>query len=184
MADKKISEMTAASAYTGANEFYEIVQGGNTRQGSHDLLKDYLDTLYLPFSAATPVAWTPTFTGFGSVSNINAYSWRVGSELFYEIYFTSGTPTGVEARVSLGFNGVNGSVTTSSTYAALQMVGFGGGSNSAVGIYCLAEASQTYLTFGRLQATSTFPLSKNLGTDFVVASGNYSLKGSVRIQGW
>jgi hypothetical protein len=39
MADKKISEMTAASAYTGTNEFYEMVQGGNTRQGSHALLK-------------------------------------------------------------------------------------------------------------------------------------------------
>ena len=48
MADKKISEMTAASAYTGTNEFYEIVQGGNTRQGSHDLLKAYFDTLYAP----------------------------------------------------------------------------------------------------------------------------------------
>lgn len=48
MPDKKISEMTAASAYTGTNEFYEIVQGGNTRQGSHALLKSYFDTLYGP----------------------------------------------------------------------------------------------------------------------------------------
>lgn len=48
MARKKISAMTAASAYTGANEFYELVQGGNTRQGSHSLLKTYFDTLYAP----------------------------------------------------------------------------------------------------------------------------------------
>lgn len=48
MARKKISAMTAASAYTGSNEFYELVQGGNTRQGSHALLKTYFDTLYAP----------------------------------------------------------------------------------------------------------------------------------------
>lgn len=48
MARKKISGMTAASAYTGSNEFYELVQGGNTRQGSHALLKTYFDTLYGP----------------------------------------------------------------------------------------------------------------------------------------
>lgn len=55
MADKKISEMTVASAYTGANEFYEIVQGGNTRQGSHALLKTYFDTLYLTASFSNAI---------------------------------------------------------------------------------------------------------------------------------
>lgn len=63
MADKKISEMAAASAYTGANEFYEIVQGGNTRQGSHALLKTYLDTLYSP---AVAIWSAHTYAGYGS----------------------------------------------------------------------------------------------------------------------
>ena len=72
MADKKISEMTAASAYTGANEFYEIVQGGNTRQGSHELLKTYLDTLYAP-AVATASYYANTMAGNGSTANRIVY---------------------------------------------------------------------------------------------------------------
>lgn len=67
MADKKISEMTAASAYTGANEFYEMVQGGNTRQGSHELLKTYLDTLYAPV-VTTASYYANTMAGNGSTA--------------------------------------------------------------------------------------------------------------------
>jgi len=69
MADKKISGMTAASAYTGANEFYEIVQGGNTRQGSHALLKAYFDTLYAP----TASYYANTMTGHGSTATCIPY---------------------------------------------------------------------------------------------------------------
>ena len=185
MADKKISEMTAASAYTGANEFYEIVQGGNTRQGSHDLLKDYLDTLYAPVTSilTSPVAWTPTFTGFGTVSSVSARSWRVGSELFFEIVFTSGTPTATEARISLGFNGTDGNVTSASTYPTLQHIG-SGSSASAFGVYCiLSEASKTYITIG-FASGSNGGLSKQLANTISASGWVISLKGSARIQGW
>ena len=180
MANSKISALTAKTSFVDTDEFVLVDNASTptTKKITGANLKASIPLI------TAPAAWTPTFTGFGTVSNVTAYSWRVGSELFYEIYFTSGTPTGVEARISLGFNGTDGNVTTASTYSTLNMVGFGGGSNSAVGIYCLAEASKTYITFGRLQSTSAFPLAKNLGTDFVVASGNYSVKGSVRIQGW
>lgn len=64
MARKKISAMTAASAYTGSNEFYELVQGGNTRQGSHALLKAYFDTLYT--AAIVRAEWrADTHAGYG-----------------------------------------------------------------------------------------------------------------------
>lgn len=75
MARKKISLMTPASAYTGADELYELVQGGNTVQGSHALLKAYFDTLYaatgsvLQEVTATDAGGTTTST---SLANVNA----------------------------------------------------------------------------------------------------------------
>lgn len=72
MADKKISEMTAASAYTGANEFYEMVQGGNTRQGSHALMKTYFDTLYAP-----TVFWVRDEKSSGTAAqSLSAATWN------------------------------------------------------------------------------------------------------------
>lgn len=148
-------------------------------------LKTYFDTLYLSFSAATPVAWTPTFTGFGSVSNISAYSWRVGSMLHFQITFTAGTDGGVENRVSLGFNGTDGNVTSASNYAAIASGGNLVGNaqtNSNTGNYpVLVEASKTYIVFG-IQNTTAAGLNKaSLG----IANGAYvSLFGAVRIQGW
>lgn len=186
MADKKISEMTAASAYTGANEFYEIVQGGNTRQGSHDLLKDYLDTLYAPVTSilTSPVAWTPTFTGFGTVTSINARSWRVGAELFFEITGTVGTSTATEARISLGFNGVDGSVTSASTYPTLQACGIMLNSANTNQFSVMVGASKTYIVFGLVLNGAFAGLVKRNG-DTISSSGNViSVKGSVRIQGW
>lgn len=147
-------------------------------------LKTYFDTIYAPVSAITaPVAWTPTFTGFGTVSAVSARSWRVGSELFFEIVFTSGTPTATEARISLGFNGTDGNVTSASTYPTLQHIG-SGSSASAFGVYCiLAEASKTYITIG-FASGSSGGLSKHLATTLSASGWVISLKGSARIQGW
>ena len=181
MARKKISDMTAASAYTGSNEFYELVQGGSTRKGSHALLKTYFDTIYPVYTA--PASVTPTFTGFGTVSSVSARSWRVGSELFFEIVFTSGTPTATEARISLGFNGTDGNVTSASTYPTLQHIG-SGSSASAFGVYCiLSEASKTYITIG-FASGSNGGLSKQLANTISASGWVISLKGSARIQGW
>lgn len=93
MADKKISEMTAASAYTGANEFYEIVQGGNTRQGSHDLLKDYLDTLYPAKKTYITAQATPTrVTGAApdALGEYRSYLRNAAARTYTE---TNGTPS-------------------------------------------------------------------------------------------
>ena len=144
-----------------------------------------LTGLFAQFSPITaPVAWAPTFTGFGVVTGINARSWRVGAELFFEITWTCGTPTGTEARVSLGFNGVDGSVTTASKYPTLQALGVlvASGGFGAASLYTLVEASKTYIVFGG-QSGSSNGLSKVLGTAFT-GSTTLSAKGSVRIHGW
>jgi len=151
-------------------------------------LKTYFDTLYAPVSAITaPVAWTPTFTGFGTVSSIVAYSWRVGSELFFEVSFVAGNTTGTEARVSLGHNGTDGNVTTASTYPATQLVGsFTYNNTSAAGnpTYVLAEASKTYVTFGVQQIGYYGGLNAMPGNALTASGWRTAFKGSVRIQGW
>lgn len=130
-----------------------------------------------------PVAYTPTFTGFGTVSGVNAKSWRIGSELFFEITFTVGTSTATEARISLGFKGVNSAVTTSTDYSTLQAIGTGGISNGIYIALVLAEASKTYVTFGYLNGTFN-GLAKRDGADFTNSGSVFSFKGSVKIAGW
>lgn len=98
MARKKISAMTAASAYTGANEFYELVQGGNTKQGSHALLKTYFDTLYAPA------------VKYAKLSHTLAANTAGGT-------FTTGTQT---RPINLKNSDVSGIVTLSSNEMTLQ----------------------------------------------------------------
>jgi len=145
--------------------------------------------LFAQFPPVTaPVAWTPTFTGFGVVSGVTAYSWRVGALLFFEIRFTSGTTTNVEARISLGFNGTNGNVTTASNYPTLQIVGKGATSTQSGGTgggsaVVLAEASKTYITFGVAITNLVLDVDKANGDRFI-SSQPQMFCGCVRIQGW
>lgn len=184
MADKKISEMTAASAYTGANEFYEIVQGGNTRQGSHALLKTYFDTLYPVYTA--PASVTPTFTGFGTVSGVTAYTWRIGAILFFEIRFVTGTTTGAEARIGLRQNPGSGEVdvTSASTYPTLQVIGNGQNASNTANYPALIEASKTYFCVGVQSVGANAGLVKAVGSTISGNSVAVSFSGAVRIQGW
>jgi hypothetical protein len=61
------------------------------------------------------VAYTPTFTGFGTVTGVAVWSRRVGGNLEIRGSFASGTATATEARITLGFNGTNANITSSST---------------------------------------------------------------------
>lgn len=135
----------------------------------------------MALSRSTPITWTPTFTGFGTVTGVTAFSWAVGPVLYFEITFACGTPTATEARISLGFNGIDGNVTSSSTYPSLQICG-NGGSDSIVGssYVALIEASKTYITLG-FSSTLQASLSKLNGNVLATSSGQkISIKGSVR----
>ena len=187
MANQKISELTEATNCTGA-ELVSVVQGGTTKKAPlNTRVKAYFDTLYTPVAKVTsPVSWTPTFTGFGTVSGVTAYSWRVGSMLHFEITFTSGTSTGTEVRVSLGFNGVDGSVTTASTYPALQQVGDGSSNTGTSPYTVLAEASRTYIMMGVQDGSggARAGFSKRNGNVLAASGWITSIRGAVRIQGW
>ena len=152
--------------------YYATANGGETRW-----VKNGTNAI-----VTSPVSWTPTFTGFGTVSGVTAYSWRVGSCLHFEYTFQSGSATSTEARVSLGFNGTDGNVTTANSYPTLQVIGHGAISNSVHSFVVMAEASKTYITFGLSEVYNL--LVKRNGSDIANSSSVLSFRGSVRIQGW
>lgn len=133
-----------------------------------------------------PVSWTPTFTGWGTVTSINATSWRNGAFLEGVVTFTAGTATAVEAQMTLGFQGGNSNVTTVSTLPTLAVVGkMKGGTGSTTffaGAAITAEASKTYLTFS-IENSTTSGLSKSLGNAFT-STVAYSFTFKVQIAGW
>lgn len=127
-------------------------------------------------------SWTPTFTGFGTASNISAYSWREGRFLCFNVYFLPGTTTATEARVSLGFAGTDGNVTTVSTLPTLSVCGSGGTNRTLPDVLqVLQEASKTYITFANANG-ATIGLAKSNGTSFAAVGTSYF--GKVAINGW
>lgn len=113
------------------------------------------------------VAYTPTFTGFGTVSNVQIYSRRVGDTLYIRGRFQAGTTTGTEARISLGYNGTDGNVTSSSTViSSIQLAGTLIQSNNATAaFYTLIETNVGYITIG-IQSGTTPGFTKRNGNDF------------------
>jgi len=183
MANKKYTELPQANAITGA-EILAMVQDGGSVQGDIDLIKAYFDTVYSVYTA--PASVTPTFTGFGTVSGVTAYTWRMGAMLHFEIRFTAGTPSGTEARIGLRYNPGGGEVdvTSASNYPTLQASGLFLKSSTTGNCYTLIEASKTYLTVGLQSEGTNAGLNKVFGNAAVTASESVSMVGSVRIQGW
>jgi hypothetical protein len=127
-----------------------------------------LDVYYFPTSSQNAVRmdqsdtncipYTPTYTGFGTVTVSSACSRRDGQFLEGFVTFTSGTSTAVEGRVSLGFGGVSGNVTAdTSVVAAASVVGMGGISiiNSNEINSLMPASNQTYINLGVNRAGST-----------------------------
>jgi hypothetical protein len=125
-------------------------------------------------------AYTPTFTGFGTVTVSSCWHSRVSQNLLLQCNFTAGTPTAVEARLSLP----NNLVIDPTVIPALATVGRGARNvSNAESQVILAEPSVSYVTFG-VGASGVTALGKQLG-NVVVAAGNvYSFTAVVPIQGW
>jgi hypothetical protein len=117
-------------------------------------------------------AYTPTITGFGTPTSVEIWSRRVGDTLEIRGGFTSGTSTGVEARLTLGYLGTNANVTSSNTkITSIQYAGSGALSvANAPSNNTLIEANVGYITFG-IQGSGIGGLNKLLGSS-MLASGN------------
>lgn len=132
------------------------------------------------------VAYTPTFTGFGTATSISMWSRRVGDTLEIRGYFTTGTTTATEARISLGFNGTDSNVTSDATkVAAIQTANgfFIQAGASASLLVPLIESNVGYLTFGA-QTGAAAGLTKQNGDAAFTSSRKYSFFASVPISGW
>lgn len=121
-------------------------------------------------SSGTTTAWvayTPTFTGFGTATNVQIWSCRVGNTLKIRGRFQAGTTTTTEARITLGYAGTNSNVTSSNTViTSIQIAGDLVQASNATAQFCtLIEANVGYITIG-IQSAITAGLTKRNGDDF------------------
>lgn len=126
-------------------------------------------------------AYTPTFTGLGTVTGVEIYHRRVGDKLEIKGRFTQGTGTATEARMSLpaGLTAAGTDKIPSITIAGLGTLSY---SSTAVPTL-LTEPSVAYLTFGA-QSSTTSGITKVLGNQFLTPSGVLSFTAQLPILGW
>jgi hypothetical protein len=132
------------------------------------------------------VAYTPTFTGFGTVSTSDFVSRRVGDSVQIQGKFTAGTPTATEARITLGYGGTNANVTSAASpkIGSIRLVGYGTYDAAAVsGPTILVETSVGYVTFGQ-QTGTTAGITKLNGSSFIGTGGKFTFFCEVPITGW
>lgn len=181
-------DQTLANAVTIATTSSQTIDGVTTRK---------LMTQYEQFTVTSdganwqildhsyPSGWTaytPTYTGFGTVSTTAMYWKRVGDSVLLRGKFTSGTPTAVEARLSLPSG-----LTSASTITGVEHADFGvaatGASTTFFQLMTDMEASVAYITFG-LQTSTTSGLTKANGNVVAVNTQVQSIHASVPIANW
>lgn len=160
-------ELVGGASSTTLDEIGETVYLINLGTNDWTVIRSYTSVI---------TSYTPTYTGFGTVtaSQIN-YS-RRGKYLRIEGRFTLGTPTGVEARVSLP------SGLTSDSFTSIKMAGTAGFSSAHSDTFnVLSEPSVTYVTFS---INSVGVLSKRTGTQLAAGGETCSLFAEIPIAGW
>ena len=129
-------------------------------------------------------AYTPTFTGFGTVTGVSCYESRVGEFNEIDCRFTSGTPTATEARVSLPGTNISGS-----TISTLEIAGTytRGSSDGNHGGFSLREAGVSYITFthqSTFSGNASIGLAKANGDVTVGGATVFQFTARVPISGW
>ena len=135
------------------------------------------------------VAYTPTFTGFGTPTSITFYSRRVGDTLEVKGKFTSGTVTGVPSVITIGFNGVDQAVTVDTTKVpTTSVVGVAtvaGQSTTVFGWYILSPATSIASVIMSTQTSTINATTANTNVNAMVANTQLcQVSFSVPIVGW
>lgn len=143
------------------------------RADAYNVFKSSVLTNALPY--------TPTFTGFGTPTNVEFYWARVGGHMRIHGKFVAGTTTATEARISLpdGYTSAG-----TALLPTLRMVGRG--TYSSVGNFdnnVLIEPSVSYMTFGTQDATQS-GLTKSNGNTLMSAGVTLSFFAEIPIEGW
>jgi len=123
--------------------------------------------------------YTPTFTGFGTVTVHACYHSRQAENLKVRCKFTPGTTTATEARLSFP-----GSLVSVSTIDTLELAGTAVINVTTNGYASvLREPSVSYFTFGRDGGGST-GITKFNGSTWVATGNVVSFEAEVPIAGW
>ena len=135
-------------------------------------------------------AYTPVFTGLGTVGDIAVQSRRNGDSLEVKGNFQVGSPTGVTAKMTLGYKGVSGNVTIDSSKLASggfnELVGYRVSNQALAGSYDVLvnpSTSTTELLWGH-HNSSTGGTASQIGTDEFVPNEFVSFYARVPILGW
>lgn len=178
---------------TTGNRSFEIYGSSSFGAVSLDNLNSNDRTTFVvekfPLSSETAVkadnsnygwtAYTPTFTGFGTVSGTSCYHSRQGENLKVRCKFVPGTTTATEARVSFP-----GTLVAASTIPTLELAGTAVINVTTNGYASvLREPSVSYFTFGRDGGGST-AITKFNGSTWVVSGNTVSFLAEVPINGW
>lgn len=124
-------------------------------------------------------SYTPTFTGFGTVSDVDFQYKRVGDSMFIQGVFTSGTATAVEAQISLP----NSLTVKSGTPLKKAGVYFRGSTSSADFATVLITGDDSFLNLGAVNAADDRLVAAD-GTATIGTSQKLSLNAQIPIQGW
>jgi hypothetical protein len=129
-------------------------------------------------------AYTPTFTGLGTVTSISCFESRSGAFNNIDCKFTTGTATATEARISLPGSNVVASSVSSIRYAGMHIRDNTTASSSKIG-NILMNGGQAYVTMSVAEYSQTIsPLVSQLGNALVGSGTTYSVNFSVPIEGW
>ena len=127
------------------------------------------------------VGYAPTFSGWGTVSNVTMSWQRVANRVKVMGKFTSGTFTAVELRISLP----NGIVSDSTLIPSIEMCGliaYDHFSASYFALYAMIEPGVSYITVG-MQSNSNSPFTKITGA-LLVNSSVFSVQFELPVSGW
>lgn len=133
------------------------------------------------------IAYTPTFTGFGTPTGVAFYSRRVGDSLEVQGRFTSGTTTATQAAITLGYQGGNGNVVVDTTkIGTLGVIGpaiFSHSTTTVFGIYPVATGGVNSIGFGVQSSTTNASTAAN-GSAVLNSTETMSFTVRVPIVGW
>lgn len=145
---------------------------------------------YVTSSSNTDTGWsscghtTASFTGMGTVTNIETQCKRDRGDLLMKGKFTHGAGTATEARLALTWNGSAIVSKGTSAIPSLQMAGHWGRSGaSAEYDVLLIEPSVGYVTFSKANA-SNGTLTKQQGTGTAGNGESISILARIPIEGW
>jgi hypothetical protein len=130
------------------------------------------------------VAYTPTFTGLGTVASSAFFSRRVGSMLQIVGSCVIGTPTATATQITLGYNGTNANVTIDSTVAAsVKLLGsYTLSVAQAASQYVIGTGGNGYINISQSNASASGLTAANLSG---AGSGiTLAINAMVPISGW